>query len=181
PAEIGLAAKRAGDIRYHLRLDLPDADEVGKDREISKRTGRQCQPAREEPRLFRRTPRDFPGACLGSGTHQFDGVRDFGQEPLESFQKLLGRFSRTWHVFTIRVQKGDAMTTPTDLCYTPATELGRLIRARKISPVEVTEAVLARIDRLNPTLHAFLTVTADHARELARAAEARAERRDSQR
>src|SRR5215471_11497159 len=70
------------------------------------------------------------------------------------------------------------MTTPTDLCYTPATELGRLIRGRKISPVEVTEAVLARIERLNPTLHAFLTVTADHARELARAAEARAQRGD---
>jgi len=70
------------------------------------------------------------------------------------------------------------MTTPTDLCYTPATELGRLIRAKKISPVEVTEAALARIDRLNPMLHAFLTVTADHARELARAAEARAGRGD---
>jgi Asp-tRNA(Asn)/Glu-tRNA(Gln) amidotransferase A subunit family amidase len=64
----------------------------------------------------------------------------------------------------------------TDLCFTPATELGRLYRARQLSPVEVTEAVLARIDRLNPRLHAFLTVTADHARELARAAEARATR-----
>ena len=64
----------------------------------------------------------------------------------------------------------------TDLCFTPATELGRLYRARQLSPVEVTEAVLARIDRLNPRLHAFLTVTADHARELARAAETRATR-----
>jgi Asp-tRNA(Asn)/Glu-tRNA(Gln) amidotransferase A subunit family amidase len=64
----------------------------------------------------------------------------------------------------------------TDLCFTPATELARLYRARQLSPVEVTEAVLARIDRLNPRLHAFLTVTADHARELARAAEARATR-----
>jgi Asp-tRNA(Asn)/Glu-tRNA(Gln) amidotransferase A subunit family amidase len=61
----------------------------------------------------------------------------------------------------------------TDLCYTPATELGRLYRARQLSPVEVTEAVLARIERLNPKLNAYLTVTADHARELARAAEER--------
>ena len=68
------------------------------------------------------------------------------------------------------------MTTPTDPCYTPATELGRLIRAKQISPVEITATVLDRIDRLNPTLHAFLTVTADHARELAQAAEARARR-----
>ena len=64
----------------------------------------------------------------------------------------------------------------TDLCYTPATELGRLIRARTLSPVELTDVVLARIERLNPKLNAYLTVTADHARELARAAEARAVR-----
>ena len=63
-----------------------------------------------------------------------------------------------------------------DLCYTPALELGRLYRAQEVSPVEATEAVLARIDRLNPTLNAFLTVTADHARQLARAAEARIQR-----
>ena len=63
-----------------------------------------------------------------------------------------------------------------DLCYTPATELGRLIRTKKLSPVELADAVLARIERLNPTLCAYLTVTADHARELARASEARAMR-----
>jgi Asp-tRNA(Asn)/Glu-tRNA(Gln) amidotransferase A subunit family amidase len=61
----------------------------------------------------------------------------------------------------------------TDLCYTPALDLGRLIRAKSLSPVELADAVLARIERLNPKLNAFLTVTADHARELARAAEAR--------
>jgi Asp-tRNA(Asn)/Glu-tRNA(Gln) amidotransferase A subunit family amidase len=61
----------------------------------------------------------------------------------------------------------------TDLCYTPATELGALYRAKKLSPVEVTDAVLARIERLNPGLNAYLTVTADHARDLARASEAR--------
>ena len=63
-----------------------------------------------------------------------------------------------------------------ELCYTPATELGRLIRAGELSPVELTDAVLERIDRLNPTLNAFLTVTADLAREQARASEARARR-----
>ena len=34
----------------------------------------------------------------------------------------------------------------TDLCYAPATELIPLIRAKKLSPVELTDAVLARID-----------------------------------
>jgi Asp-tRNA(Asn)/Glu-tRNA(Gln) amidotransferase A subunit family amidase len=61
-----------------------------------------------------------------------------------------------------------------DLCFTPATELARLIRAREVSPVEIADAVLARIERLNPRLNAFMTVTADLAREQAKAAEARA-------
>ena len=64
----------------------------------------------------------------------------------------------------------------TELCFTPATELGRLIRARALSPVELCDGVLARIDRLNPRLNAYLTVTADLARRQARAAEERARR-----
>jgi Asp-tRNA(Asn)/Glu-tRNA(Gln) amidotransferase A subunit family amidase len=64
----------------------------------------------------------------------------------------------------------------TELCYIPATELSRLIAARELSPVELTEAVLARIERLNPSLNAYLTVSADLAHEQARAAEERARR-----
>src|SRR3990172_8368007 len=59
-----------------------------------------------------------------------------------------------------------------DLCWLPATELAALIRARKLSPVELTEALLARIERLNPTLNAFCAVTADVARQGAKIAEA---------
>ncbi len=58
-----------------------------------------------------------------------------------------------------------------DLCYTPATELARLIRSRQLSPVEVTRAVLARIERINPTLNAFCTLTAEAALAQARLAE----------
>ena len=59
----------------------------------------------------------------------------------------------------------------TDLAFTPATELAGLIRARKLSPVELTRTVLERIERLNPTLNAFCTVTADTALASARRAE----------
>jgi aspartyl-tRNA(Asn)/glutamyl-tRNA(Gln) amidotransferase subunit A len=59
-----------------------------------------------------------------------------------------------------------------DLCFLSIAELGGLIRARTVSSVEVTEAHLARIERLDPTLNAFVTVMAAEAREAARRADA---------
>lgn len=58
-----------------------------------------------------------------------------------------------------------------DLCYTPATELARLIATRAVSPVEVMRTVLERAEALHPKLNAICTSTADHALERARAAE----------
>ncbi len=59
----------------------------------------------------------------------------------------------------------------TDLCFTSAVELAELIRRRALSPVEVTRAVLERIDRLNPQLGAYVVVHAERALGEARAAE----------
>jgi aspartyl-tRNA(Asn)/glutamyl-tRNA(Gln) amidotransferase subunit A len=53
----------------------------------------------------------------------------------------------------------------------PVAELGALLRARKISPVEVVASFLKRIEDANPQVNAFLTVTAEHARREARRAE----------
>ncbi len=64
----------------------------------------------------------------------------------------------------------------TELCFTPATELSRLFRSKALSPVELVDAVLARIEKLNPALNAYLTVTADIARQQAKASEERARR-----
>jgi aspartyl-tRNA(Asn)/glutamyl-tRNA(Gln) amidotransferase subunit A len=58
-----------------------------------------------------------------------------------------------------------------ELAYTPATVLSALIRSKKLSPVELTRVVLERIERLNPTVNAFCTVTAEAALATARAAE----------
>src|SRR5690349_9420594 len=52
-----------------------------------------------------------------------------------------------------------------------ARELAALIRTRAISPVEVLDAHLAVIERLNPKLNAIVTLAADQARIAARAAE----------
>jgi aspartyl-tRNA(Asn)/glutamyl-tRNA(Gln) amidotransferase subunit A len=50
-------------------------------------------------------------------------------------------------------------------------EAGRLIAARKLSPVEYADALLARTETFDPQLEAFITVTAELAREQARHAE----------
>jgi len=47
------------------------------------------------------------------------------------------------------------MRTKTDLCALTATELLQLYRSKQASPVEVTRAVLDRIEKLNPVLNAF--------------------------
>lgn len=52
-----------------------------------------------------------------------------------------------------------------------ARTLADQVRRRRISPVEVVEDTLARIERLNPRLNAFLAVFADQARRAARTAE----------
>jgi aspartyl-tRNA(Asn)/glutamyl-tRNA(Gln) amidotransferase subunit A len=49
--------------------------------------------------------------------------------------------------------------------------LAELLRTRKLSPVELTQACLREIEARNPSLNAFITVTAERALELARAAE----------
>ncbi len=50
-------------------------------------------------------------------------------------------------------------------------EAGRLLAARKMSAVELTRALLARIAALDPTLHAFITVTERQALAAARASD----------
>ena len=59
-----------------------------------------------------------------------------------------------------------------DLCNLTATELVEAFRKRTLSPVEVTRAVLARIDALNPVYNAFCLVS-DKALDEAKASEAR--------
>ena len=58
-----------------------------------------------------------------------------------------------------------------DLAYTPALELARLIRERRLSPVDAVANSLERIAEVNPTLNCFCFVYSDEALELAREAE----------
>ena len=64
------------------------------------------------------------------------------------------------------------MSLPADVHYSTITELAPLIASGKLSPVALTEAMLARIEALDPKLKAYATVTAELAMEQARRAEA---------
>jgi Asp-tRNA(Asn)/Glu-tRNA(Gln) amidotransferase A subunit family amidase len=54
---------------------------------------------------------------------------------------------------------------PDDLCYLSAVDLAARIHARKVSPVEVIEALRDRISKLNPKLNAYVTLDLDNARK----------------
>lgn len=58
-----------------------------------------------------------------------------------------------------------------DLHWKSALEIAALVRDKALSPVEVTEALLARIDALNPRLNAFCLVSTEVARAAAKEAE----------
>src|SRR2546423_10367647 len=58
-----------------------------------------------------------------------------------------------------------------ELCFLPATELRARIVCRDVSPVEITRAVLARAERMQPALNCFITLCGDEAMAEARNAE----------
>lgn len=65
-----------------------------------------------------------------------------------------------------------------NLCALSLSEVSRRIAGREVSPIEVTEAVLARIAQVDPQLNAFITVTGEAALAEAREAEAEIARGD---
>src|ERR1700687_6080618 len=58
-----------------------------------------------------------------------------------------------------------------ELAFATIAEIARLFRAGKLSPVELTELMLARIERFNTKLNAYITVTDEVARRQAKRAE----------
>src|SRR5215210_4799331 len=64
------------------------------------------------------------------------------------------------------------VTNPDDICRSDAVSLARRVQQRELSPTEVVDAVLTRMERLNPLLNAVCTPTPDVARAQARKIEA---------
>jgi aspartyl-tRNA(Asn)/glutamyl-tRNA(Gln) amidotransferase subunit A len=66
-----------------------------------------------------------------------------------------------------------------NLCDLTITEASALIQARQLSPVELTQAHLERIEQLQPRLNAYITVVAEQALEQARVAEAELDQQEA--
>ena len=58
--------------------------------------------------------------------------------------------------------------TRDDLCFMSAFKLASSVRSKQISPLEICQSVIARIELLEPTLNAFSTLTADRAMDQAK-------------
>jgi len=57
------------------------------------------------------------------------------------------------------------------LCYMPALEMAEAIRKREISCIEVVDAILERIEKINPKINAYCTVLTEEARQAAKEAD----------
>ena len=66
----------------------------------------------------------------------------------------------------------ESVSSANEICRMDAVTLAEKIRTRQLSPTEVTDAVIARMEKLNPLLGAFCTPTPDVARQEAKAVEA---------
>ena len=58
--------------------------------------------------------------------------------------------------------------TDEQICFASASEIAELVRSKAASPVEVLEAFLRRIERLDPAINAFCVVAHEQARSAAR-------------
>src|SRR5260370_39378389 len=62
------------------------------------------------------------------------------------------------------------MALPDELAFLDATAQADLVRSRQVKPIELVDAAIARIERLNPTVNAVVTPLFETARTAARGA-----------
>lgn len=66
-----------------------------------------------------------------------------------------------------------------DICFLPAHEMTEKIASQELSSLEITEALIERIQKINPIINAYCTPTFDLAREMAGAADERVKKGES--
>lgn len=58
-----------------------------------------------------------------------------------------------------------------EICYMSLTDTAEAVRTKKLSPVEIMDAVLHRVEKLNPRVNAYCALVGDSARKHAAEAE----------
>src|SRR6516164_9070446 len=106
--------------------------------------------------------RNAPNACLSSWRFRPRAAPDACLLPPAS-----GRGPRQ-----CRSDQWPARIMTTDLTHLSVAAAGKMLRAREISPVELVDAFLARIERVDARIKSYLLVTAEAARARAKDAEA---------
>lgn len=91
---------------------------------------------------------------------------------MERLARERGRAAFDRAEFSVPKWTGTVPTSPDDLAYLPAHRLAALLRARKVTSVQLTELYLERLARLNGTLNCAVTLMAEQARAEARKADA---------
>jgi aspartyl-tRNA(Asn)/glutamyl-tRNA(Gln) amidotransferase subunit A len=108
-----------------------------------------------------------------SMTEMTAGDRDNGELSRREFVQAAGATAAVLGT-SLGTNSAQAATTTggNEICRMDAVTLAEKIRTKQLSPTEVTEAVLERMEKLNPTLGAFCTPTPDIARQQAKQVEA---------
>jgi hypothetical protein len=91
---------------------------------------------------------------------------------MEKLAKERGRAAFDRAVFTVEKWTGSVPTNPDDIAFLPAHRLSALIKAKRITSLQLTEIYLTRLKRLNPTLLCAVTIMEDSARAEAITADA---------
>ena len=122
--------------------------------------------------LAQAQPLPFP---LGNGESpavQFQPYPGGTGALMERLAKERGRTAFDRAVFTVEKWNGAVPTSPDDIALLPAHRLSALIKARRISSLQLTEIYLTRLKRLNPILLCAVTIMESQARAEAMAADA---------
>ena len=91
---------------------------------------------------------------------------------MEKLAKERGRAAFDRSVHTVEKWNGAVPTDPDEIAFLPAHRLSALIKAKKITSLQLTEIYLNRLKRLNPILLCAVTILEDRARAEATAADA---------
>lgn len=129
--------------------------------------GAQAQPAPAQP-----APAPVPVPDGVAPAMQFQPYPAGTGALMEKLARERGAAAFARPAFKVEPWKGAVPTNPDDLAYLPAHRLAALLKARKISSLQLTDIYLARLKKLNPTLLCAVTIMEDQARAEARAADA---------